>query len=1108
MNSDRTVSVEFGPPVTVTVPGDYPTIWDAVSEVEAGDTIVVEPGTYYGGYGAVMVVVDKPVVIMSRNPDDPCCVAQTILDGYMGYPLGQGYNNIGVVFTTAADANTVLNGFTIQNCGGYVGDSLDGGRDVNHPDGYDGGCWEGAAIIIMPGASPTIKNCVIRNNVVQAGNAGNGENATATANAGRGGWGGWARGGAVYCGPDSRPAFINCQIIDNQAQGGNGGNGGDYVANGGAGNYGGNWSINRGDNIPSTGLGTVYVDGDLWEVWQWDQALSYWPLYGEPMRTSYFGDYRWYSGYGGGVYCDVNSTVDFNDCIISGNTAQGGMSGQGGVMGPGGRQQEPLVPYEIPSYGGGVYCAAGASITFTGCTITNNISSPPQYVVAGNPASGLRNRLDPYVGHGGGVCAENTASVVFTGCTFSGNEASLGAGTFWADANSSIIDSNVVDNLAFNGGGIYLAHGSSEIVGSYFSGNDANGPVGAGGAVYCSDANVLITDCNMAHNDANSSGGGLYFTGSNTMSVKNCLIINNLAGRDGGGVSANWYANAVLANCTLAGNAAPGTYGEPGNTGLGGGLYASYESNTSVIDSIFWNNYALKGSEMGVGTGFEHDPRPAKLTVSYSDVRGGQFGVRVDTGCVLNWGAGNRDSDPLFVTGMFGDYYLSQTAVGDPNQTQNSPCVDAGSDYTGNVGMIRHVDPTGRIVAYTTRTDGELDHGKVDMGYHYRTVEPCRFCDLHYDGIINFLDDAVVDAHWLESGCSDLNGWCGGADLTFDGIVDFEDKAFLVAECWLVEDTKAPIPNPSEWEIEPYLTSSSSIKMIAQTAFDEWGWDVEYYFDCVYGNCHDRSWQQSRTYQDTGLNTDARYGYRVRARDELGNETEWSVIRYAGVLDTIPPAPAPTWAVAPYAVGSASIAMEATVAYDDSGVSYGFWNVTNDPAGNNIVWQPGLQFIDVNLDPNTTYGYRVKARDGSSNQNETAWSVMAYATTLGAVDVTPPTPNPAQWDLVVDANGYNGRPRKVNIGGGPSDYYATMRAVQATDPPDNSGVEYRFVCDDSRYSSGWQNQPAFATPWTYQVQIGGVYVYTEWYVIVRDQSPNRNQTAPSETWPALVRNPP
>jgi hypothetical protein len=85
-------------------------------------------------------------------------------------------------------------------------------------------------------------------------------------------------------------------------------------------------------------------------------------------------------------------------------------------------------------------------------------------------------------------------------------------------------------------------------------------------------------------------------------------------------------------------------------------------------------------------------------------------------------------------------------------------------------------------------------------------------------------------------------------------------------------------------------------------------------------------------------------------------------------------------------------------------------------------------------------------------------------------------------------------------------YYATMRAVQATDP---SGVEYRFVCDDpySIFSSQWQSQPAFPTPWTYQVAIGGFYVPTYWRVIVRDRSPNHNQTV-SETWLALIRNPP
>ena len=79
-----------------------------------------------------------------------------------------------------------------------------------------------------------------------------------------------------------------------------------------------------------------------------------------------------------------------------------------------------------------------------------------------------------------------------------------------------------------------------------------------------------------------------------------------------------------------------------------------------------------------------------------------------------------------------------------------------------------------------------------------------------------------------------------------------------------------------------------------------------------------------------------------------------------------------------------------------------------------------------------------------------------------------------------------------------------MRAVQAFDP---SGVEYKFVCDDDRYSSEWQSQPAFATPWTYSVPIGGFYVDTEWYVIVRDQSPNHNSTQ-SETLSAVERTPP
>ena len=185
------------------------------------------------------LMVDKSIVITSKNPDDPCTVEATIIDGYYGT---NDFTNLGVVFTANADSNTVFNGITIENCGGYWGDAEDGDRDEGHPNGYDGPPGEGAAMIIQPGAKPVIKNCVLRNNIVIGGNAGNGVGAGEDNNAGRGGWGGWAHGGAVYCLPDSGPTFVKCRIENNFVRGGNGGNGGDYAENGGAANYGGNWS--------------------------------------------------------------------------------------------------------------------------------------------------------------------------------------------------------------------------------------------------------------------------------------------------------------------------------------------------------------------------------------------------------------------------------------------------------------------------------------------------------------------------------------------------------------------------------------------------------------------------------------------------------------------------------------------------------------------------------------------------------------------------------------------------------------------------------------------------------------------------------------------------
>jgi predicted outer membrane repeat protein len=990
------------------------------------------------------------------------------------------------------------NGGHAGGAGIYIGDIFEYYYD--YPDVYDfndPNWWiDYEPILLRWGSSPIIRNCVIDNCVATAGNGGNGATGGTRASGGNGGVPGRALGAGIYCDVATSPTIINCTVTNCQAVSGNGGNGGDGGAEAGAGGFG----------------GLTYAD-----PCQLDPEL--------------------FSAYGAGVYCGMMSNPTFIDCTFSNNVTDGSVSGVGGRSVPSNVQQQPRRNYDIPSYGAGVYCDTGSSSTFENCNVQGNRTTYHTGV---------------YSGYGGGVCFDGSktdyeeyyyydysfynyyylyylsdlsdgndsnalgvVSAILVDCNLANNSASVGGGLYGVAATLTVVDSNFAANSSYVGGGLCSTDSTVVISGSTVQRNIAspaadptlppNDPnsifrFGAGGGIYCFATDISIRDCDIAYNIATGSGGGVYLFGdSNSPQITNCLITNNLAGRDGGGVSVNWYAEPNIANCTFVGNAATGGFGS--STGVGGGFYCSYGSISEVNDCIFWNNYALKGPELGVGTGFEYDPRPSKLTVSFSDVKGSRPGIQVDTGCTLKWGPGNIEANPLFVTGMFGDYYLSQIGTGDPNQTQNSPCVDKGSNFASNLGMVRYTDPTGTIVGYTTRTDGELERGKVDMGFHYRTVEPCRFCDLIYDhgskGIIDFRDFAKLALSWLDQGCSDINGWCRGADLTFDKSVDLGDLAYF-AECWLVADTEAPIPDPSEWELEPYLTSSTAIRMVARKAFDAWGWDVEYFFDCIYGNCHSSNWRSSPIYNDAGLKVDSTYAYRVKARDEIGNETEWSVIRYAGVIDTKPPAPAPTWLTPPYAVDYNSIAMQATTAYDDSGVMYGFWNVTKDPAGNNVIWQPepGTQFVDVNLDPNTTYCYRVKARDNSANQNQTAWSDIACETTPLPPDRDAPTPDPARWDPNLDPNGFDGKPRKVNIGGEWDDYCAVMRAMQATDA--SGFVEYKFVCKtgDPIFSSGWQTSP------TYTRQLGGWNVVTDWVVIVRDRY--GNETAPSEEWRAML----
>ena len=195
--------------------------------------------------------------------------------------------------------------------------------------------------------------------------------------------------------------------------------------------------------------------------------------------------------------------------------------------------------------------------------------------------------------------------------------------------------------------------------------------------------------------------------------------------------------------------------------------------------------------------------------------------------------------------------------------------------------------------------------------------------------------------------------------------------------------------------------------------------------------------------------------------------------------DSEAPNPNPmTWATAPIAGNDpeSEVTMTATTATDPSGVEYYFDETSGSPGGSDSGWQDSPVYTDSDLYPGTQYTYIVTARDKSPNQNITAPSAPASATTSGVPDTQPPSPSPMAFASFPVANG------------------TTSIIMTATTAGDPAGVEYYFTETSGNpggSDSGWQDSPDYEdtglTP-------GTAYSYT---VSARDKSPMRNTTAPS-----------
>jgi hypothetical protein len=240
--------------------------------------------------------------------------------------------------------------------------------------------------------------------------------------------------------------------------------------------------------------------------------------------------------------------------------------------------------------------------------------------------------------------------------------------------------------------------------------------------MYNQNSSPILTNCIFSNNFADykifenyigpGHGGGMQnysYKGECKPILNNCIFTGNLSVNYGGGMS-NYNSKPSITNCTFSGNAA---------TSYGGAIYNDNNSSTMVTNCILWNNEAKQGTEIALKADYDGS-YPSMITVSYSDVQGGQDAIYIDSNCTVNWGKGNINIDPLFANPGYldangtpayiyddywveGDYHLkSQAGRWDPNtgswvkDVVTSPCIDAG-DPNGCLGY-HEPHPNGRVI--------------------------------------------------------------------------------------------------------------------------------------------------------------------------------------------------------------------------------------------------------------------------------------------------------------------------------------------------------------------------------------------------------------------------
>ncbi|MBN2269813.1 MAG: right-handed parallel beta-helix repeat-containing protein [Sedimentisphaerales bacterium] len=386
------------------------------------------------------------------------------------------------------------------------------------------------------------------------------------------------------------------------------------------------------------------------------------------------------------------------------------------------------------------------------------------------------------------------------------------------DANSILSGVKIINgygNWPFsNGGGAISSDGASPIITNCILTYNT----GSGGAISATGGYLTVRNCIITHNTSDGYGGGIYGTGQYGLTVENCIISHNVATGRGGAIrTTSADVPFVVKNCIITGNIAGTKGGGISSRGgymmvsgciiadnvageLGGGIHGRMYARPAISNSIIHGNTAPVGPQIAVDEANAFLYGPPFVSVSYSNVSGGQSDVYTDGIYTIDWGPGNIDVDPCFADPGYWGYITDPNIHVEPNDP-NTTWMDAGGDYhlksqagrwdaderEWTIDDVTSLCIDAGDPSYPISLEPFPNGGRINMGAYGATAEasksyfnkpPCETIvagDINGDCIVDGIDFAFLARKWLISDLEPPSPWRPGRATNpypADGTVD------------------------------------------------------------------------------------------------------------------------------------------------------------------------------------------------------------------------------------------------------------------------------------------------------------------------------------------------